>query len=765
VKNERGVVYLEMLIGFLPVFMFFLGTLQVADASIAHLVVEHAATTAARAAVVVLPDDGAYYKDEDNAIIDEFRDYRQSDVERAADTILEANPRLDRSFANVLLDKPKYEEREVVTANVSAPYHCLVAVFCPGGLTITANAQLIYQGAHYKYEPSTGWASNAANRGLDNIRKKVGEYKEKKRQEQQNNGKQTGDDGKPDDEGQDKDKPKDDDEGQDKDKPKDDDKKPDDDKAKDDDKKPDDETTKPDDDTTKPDDDNNDKNDEANQKKVDDLRKALPPKLRDVPIKIDPDLPGSTVRVHYTHDDKGRITGIEVRVGPDAKARHIADHAATIKTMQRYQGVAGKARALVDRFTAWLSKNPKAGPGTLAWETKREVEKLTAIIENRQRQLDDPNLTDAERKELEKELDSYEKQLAEHEKVLETVTNEPGRGYVAARSAGESARDIAQREYGKDGRTVPDPPEGYHWSVDNNGDPIVVRDRVQVDGQEIPSRQYDSKTRTFPVRPDNPIPPRYRNDENAINGTHPATSADIEAKGLARQQAVTDVQAAREEVDRLARIAKIPPEVDVKSADGNKYIEDQIKAAAGDPVKLRQLQDLATARNKLTAERAKLTQASEQLGNQMAEEYMDAHFGENGDIAPGYEKTYPTTSTYTPGKSGEFDYVYTKGQPPSEIIIVEAKGASSDLGSANTDAGKASQGSPEYLRETARKMASKETDPTLKKMWLDIAAGKKSAPSVRYVVVKAPVDGDGKPQEGQVSEFDLTPRPDPSTNP
>jgi hypothetical protein len=150
----------------------------------------------------------------------------------------------------------------------------------------------------------------------------------------------------------------------------------------------------------------------------------------------------------------------------------------------------------------------------------------------------------------------------------------------------------------------------------------------------------------------------------------------------------------------------------------------------------------------------------------MAEDYMKAKFGPNGTVEPGYTKTYPSTSTYEPGKTGEFDYVYTKGgKPPSDIIIVEAKGASSDLGSANTDEGKASQGSPEYLRETARKMAAKESDPAMKQMWLDIAEGNSDAPNVRYVVVKAPVDGAGNPQDGQVSEFDLSPRPDPSTNP
>jgi hypothetical protein len=383
VKDQRGVVYLEMLIGFVPVFMFFYGTLQVADASVAHLVVEHAATAAARAAVVVLPDDGAYYEDAENALVDQNRAYRQSDVERSADTILAANPRLDLSYANVRLDKPAYADRELVTAQVSAPYHCLVKMFCPTGLVISASAQLVYQGARYKYEPSTGWASSAASRALSREgEKKKRDEEEQKRRDDRPNTTDSRDDGH--------------DKG---------------------DKRPDDRT---------PDDDKNSK------RSIDDLRSALPKRLRDVPITRDPSLEGSTVRVHYTRDERGVITGIEVRVGRDADTRHIADHVATIRVMQRYQGASGKARALVQRFTSWLTGHPNAGPGTLAWETRREIEKLTGIVDERARQLEDPSLTKEQRAELEREVASYEKQLADYEAALGKITQEPGRGFVAA---------------------------------------------------------------------------------------------------------------------------------------------------------------------------------------------------------------------------------------------------------------------------------------------------------------------------------------------
>lgn len=684
-----------MLIGFLPVFMFFLGTLQVADTSIAHLVVEHAATAAARAAVVVLPDDGAYYDDEENAHVDEFFEARQSDVERAADTILRANPRLDGSFANVSLGKPqdsaKYQEREIVTANVTAPYHCLVAVFCPGGLTIAASAQLVYQGAHYIYEPSTGWASNAINHGIDNIKKKVGEYREKKQDEQQN-GKKPGDEAKP-----------------------------------------------------------------------DDLRKALPPKLRDVPIEIDPSLAGSTVQVHYTHDDKGRITGIEVHAGPDATARHIQDHVPTIKTMQRYQGVAGKARALAQRFKSWLTGNPNAGPGTLAWETHREVEKLTGIIESRAKQLEDPNLTDAQRSELESELTAYEKQLAQHEKRLDEITNEPGRGYVAANSAGLTAREEAEARLKNEGRLegpVPDAPPGYHWTFDPNGRPIVARDRIEeTDGKTRAPREFDPKAKPdandpfaqFPIQDAKVDPPKYKTGSDAISGKFPPTQR-VKDQAAERQKVADDKAAAKRQMDGLAKELGLDKQAIAKK-EGADIIQQEIANAQANQAtqRVQRLQALAQAQSNFKENERKLAEESEKLGSAMTEDYMAEKHSD-------YTRTYPEErDEYERGKPGEFDYVYTKGEPPS-VIIVEAKGAGGDLTSAR---GK-SQGTPDYVRDTARLMVAK--DPEHAEMWQAIAEGDTDDPhypaDLRYIHVQAPVDGSGKATAGKVREFDLSESPE-----
>jgi hypothetical protein len=698
VKNQRGVVYLEMLIGFLPVFMFFLGTLQVADASVAHLVVEHAATTAARAAVVVLPDDGAYYEDEDNTIVDEFRDYRQSDVERAADTILAANGRLDRNFTNVALDKPKYEERELVTAQVTAPYHCLVRVFCPGGLTISANAQLVYQGAKYKYEPSTGWASSAANRGLDNLRGNKAEPGKKNADEDPNATK------------------------------------PDDDTTK-----PDDDTTKPDDDTTKPDDDATKADDDATRR-AEELQKSLPRNLRDTPVVVDPELDGTTVQVRYTHNDKGVITGVEIHVGPDAGPRHIQDHVPTVRAMRRYQGVAGRARALVQRFTSWLTGNPKAGPGTLAWETKREVEKLTGIIENRQKQLEDPNLTPEKRKERENELDSYEKQLAQHEKVLEEITNDPGRGYVAANSEGQVGREVAAEKYPAAARALPD---GYAWRLGEDGEPYVVRDPVNdKNGNPRPilklnveaaKRGETDPKKLFEERKIQPAKFDPKGESNPSYKPTPAAAAQLDALAQARRDAIASRTKAENDVTQLAEKLGLDPKK-VMAEDGY----GQIEAARANPNADQALvEQLAKAREDLTNSRRDLTRASEQLGNTMALDYMDKQHPNATRMFP--PKNADGSTDLPPGTSGEFDMVYVEGNPPNEkVIVVEAKGASSKLG-VSERAG-AEQGSPQYLDYIAGKMQG-SADPALREALDSILnRGLTGGSEVSYILVEAPAN-------------------------
>jgi len=60
-QEQRGVVFLEFLIAFVPVWPFFLCVVQLAFITHANLMVKHAADSAARSAAVVLPDDPSEY--------------------------------------------------------------------------------------------------------------------------------------------------------------------------------------------------------------------------------------------------------------------------------------------------------------------------------------------------------------------------------------------------------------------------------------------------------------------------------------------------------------------------------------------------------------------------------------------------------------------------------------------------------------------------------------------------------------------------------
>lgn len=70
VRDQRGVAFLEFLVAFIPIWVFFLSLVQLCMISTARLIVKHAADSAARAAVVVLPDDPSKYQGPEDMLED-----------------------------------------------------------------------------------------------------------------------------------------------------------------------------------------------------------------------------------------------------------------------------------------------------------------------------------------------------------------------------------------------------------------------------------------------------------------------------------------------------------------------------------------------------------------------------------------------------------------------------------------------------------------------------------------------------------------------
>src|SRR5689334_2322178 len=60
-RDMRGVVSVEFLLAFVPLFVLFLGAVQLALLEVAAMVVQHAAVAGVRAAVVVLSDESRFY--------------------------------------------------------------------------------------------------------------------------------------------------------------------------------------------------------------------------------------------------------------------------------------------------------------------------------------------------------------------------------------------------------------------------------------------------------------------------------------------------------------------------------------------------------------------------------------------------------------------------------------------------------------------------------------------------------------------------------
>ena len=156
------------------------------------------------------------------------------------------------------------------------------------------------------------------------------------------------------------------------------------------------------------------------------LARALPQELQGkVRIVVDESLNDATVRAYYKPE-------VHIKVGTKASAVDIQLHVPTLRTLQRYAGLTGKVRALVERIANWIKRNGEPPVGSLAWEAKLELEKLPTIIEARQARLASGDIDAATRTQLEAEIADLEEQIAYHTRKLDAMDINPGVGYVAS---------------------------------------------------------------------------------------------------------------------------------------------------------------------------------------------------------------------------------------------------------------------------------------------------------------------------------------------
>lgn len=106
--DTRGAVYIEFILAFMPVFLLFLGTVQLGLAAVARIVVQHAATRAVRTAVVVLEDDPKEYRDAPRGDLEAGADAWEAS---AADVLRKAGGRGERARQESSEDGPQQGAR------------------------------------------------------------------------------------------------------------------------------------------------------------------------------------------------------------------------------------------------------------------------------------------------------------------------------------------------------------------------------------------------------------------------------------------------------------------------------------------------------------------------------------------------------------------------------------------------------------------------------------------------------------------------------
>lgn len=160
-QNDRsGAVYVEFIIAFLPLLVFFSSLVQLAVLQTADLVTKHAATVAARAAVVVLPDDPKFYGGEQK---NQASGQRLSDIQMAATiplTAIDPDPVVAVKFpssASGTDSRSSFGNEDTVFVRVEYTHTCSVpignVVVCGADRTrqLVGVAAMPNQGAAFDY--------------------------------------------------------------------------------------------------------------------------------------------------------------------------------------------------------------------------------------------------------------------------------------------------------------------------------------------------------------------------------------------------------------------------------------------------------------------------------------------------------------------------------------------------------------------------------------------------------------------------------------
>lgn len=439
-------------------------------------------------------------------------------------------------------------------------------------------------------------------------------------------------------------------------------------------------------------------------------------------VLVSMDNAGSRIHIDYDLSPDGALNGLALRFGPETTDVDLAAHVERIVAIRRASGFLSRARSAMTGFTA-------APTGTVSGDAAHEAAKIPDMLLDRLRQLrGDVSL--ARRDMLEAEIDVLQSNFDEFSRIAQLGDLSAGTGRIA--------RFDAPLGY-------PDPPPGHYYR--RRG---VEWDLQRRPGADVTPRAIASDGSggwTIVERAEltgGPVVPAVVGD-SAAHPPSAAARAEMDAIGTRRLEEIAARDFAESEVDRLRSALGLADE-DVSSRNIDRTIARLRGEHARNPGTLAQIDDLARFRGALTDARRELTQASELLGNTAAMDVMNAR---------GTTRLYGNPTP--PGRSGEFDFIYILRDGDgkiSQIYVVEAKGASSTLGSAEFSGVRSQQGSATYLEGIARGML-KNDGSELDQVLQRIINRSGDGASVSYLLVQSPVSNAGVPLPPIVSEFGL----------
>lgn len=156
---------------------------------------------------------------------------------------------------------------------------------------------------------------------------------------------------------------------------------------------------------------------------------ALPKGLRDTPIRIDTTLPRDEIRIRPV-PATGKITGVEVLVGPGVHPIDVALHAGEVTRIRRWTGRLGDARMSAASLLRRVGLNPVTPEDRVRFEAAGEVGKLESIVNERIRRM----LTTRDPVRANSEALRVTQLMAQHERYRRILTGEiegVAKGYVA----------------------------------------------------------------------------------------------------------------------------------------------------------------------------------------------------------------------------------------------------------------------------------------------------------------------------------------------